>query len=572
MPTTKTLNTRISLKYDLYNNWITNDPVLLKGEMAVAYVPATTGAVKQEPALLLKVGEDGVKKYSELPFVSAKAADVNTYALMDDADFRTQIESWVAGKVQDTNTTYQIIKGATDYIWKLQKHDLSDNPGVWTDVSTITIPEPTEYTLVTGTENGTVSFNGQNVAVAGLKSAAYEEASAFDAAGSAVEEAGKVLGSDGDTSATNTVFGAKKAAAEALSAANEGISDAADALAEAQKKVSSVGAGDASILIGGSATAPSVAVKVSANAGNALELVEDGLMVSVPTAAEYSIVKDENSGDFAAIYHLTKDGSNVGAAINIPKDMVVESGSVVTNPEGQPEGTYIELRLQNVDEPLYINVTSLIEYVTSGSSVGDMVFVTVSDDHKITATITDGTITLAKLDASVQTSINKADSALQSADVTTGSENGTIAIKGNDVPVAGLGSAAFEDSSAFDAAGVGAEEAAKVQTALLGSSSDGASANTIYGAKAYAKEQADNVADNVSTLEGRVEANEGSIGTLNNEMDSAEARLDAVEEDVALKANDADLAAIAKTGNVNDLVQGATDVLVLNCGTSSEVF
>ena len=38
---------------------------------------------------------------------------------------------------------------------------------------------------------------------------------------------------------------------------------------------------------------------------------------------------------------------------------------------------------------------------------------------------------------------------------------------------------------------------------------------------------------------------------------------------VSEKANDADLAAIAKTGNVNDLVQTAGDVIVFDCGSSS---
>jgi hypothetical protein len=120
---------------------------------------------------------------------------------------------------------------------------------------------------------------------------------------------------------------------------------------------------------------------------------------------EYTVVKDANSGDYAAIYHLTKDGSNVGTAINIPKDMVVKSGEVVTNPSGQTAGTYIKLELQNVNEPLYINVGSLIEYVTSGSATGDMVYVSVSEDHKVTATITDGTITLAKLHQDVKDAI-----------------------------------------------------------------------------------------------------------------------------------------------------------------------
>ena len=51
----KTLNTRISLKYDTYENWSTNNPVLLSGEVAIATVPSATGAVKQAPSTSLKL-------------------------------------------------------------------------------------------------------------------------------------------------------------------------------------------------------------------------------------------------------------------------------------------------------------------------------------------------------------------------------------------------------------------------------------------------------------------------------------------------------------------------------------
>ena len=47
----------------------------------------------------------------------------------------------------------------------------------------------------------------------------------------------------------------------------------------------------------------------------------------------------------------------------------------------------------------------------------------------------------------------KADTALQAADIVSGSVNGTIAVKGTDVSVKGLGTAAFAETSAFDAAG-----------------------------------------------------------------------------------------------------------------------
>lgn len=122
--------------------------------------------------------------------------------------------------------------------------------------------------------------------------------------------------------------------------------------------------------------------------------------------------------------------------------MVVKSGSVVTNPAGQAKGTYIELVLANAtSDKIYIPVDQLIEYVTSGSVESDPIVVAVSADHKVTATITDGSITKAKLAATVQTSLGKADSAVQR--VATGTTNGTISVDGKEVSVAGLGSAAY---------------------------------------------------------------------------------------------------------------------------------
>lgn len=45
---------------------------------------------------------------------------------------------------------------------------------------------------------------------------------------------------------------------------------------------------------------------------------------------EYSMRKDENPGDYAAVYHLTKDGADIGEAINIAKDQLLKSVEVKT--------------------------------------------------------------------------------------------------------------------------------------------------------------------------------------------------------------------------------------------------
>ena len=190
--------------------------------------------------------------------------------------------------------------------------------------------------------------------------------------------------------------------------------DAFGAAANVKKEVvNTVSVGDG-LLRSGEAISPKIDVVIDPVEGNALSKSATGLKVTIPAAAKYSIVKDESSSDYAAVYHLTKDGANVGASINIPKDMVVKSGAVVTNPEGQTAGTYLVLTLANATEDkIYIPVDSLIEYVTSGSAADDMVVVNVSGDHKVTATITDGKVTKAKLDVNVQASLGLADSAVQ---------------------------------------------------------------------------------------------------------------------------------------------------------------
>lgn len=109
-----------------------------------------------------------------------------------------------------------------------------------------------------------------------------------------------------------------------------------------------------------------VAVDAAGHVTSAEQVAIDFPEVTVPV---YDIVKDADSGDYAAIYHLTKDGVNTGAAINIPKDLFVKEGKVVDNPTGQPAGKYIELTLQNQANPIYINVADLVDAYTPGNGI-----------------------------------------------------------------------------------------------------------------------------------------------------------------------------------------------------------
>ena len=279
------------------------------------------------------------------------------------------------------------------------------------------------------------------------------------------------------------------AAAEGETAATGLYALIEEVKALANTKVASVGATDASVVVDSStATAPKIQVQISKVENNALTLANDGLKVIVPdvTHPEYTIKKLETAtAGMSASYQLTKDGTGVGAVIDIPKDMVVESGTVETNPTGKPAGTYLVLTLANkTSDKVYINVGNLIEYVTAGDSPDGMVVVSISDDHKVTATLGNASITEAKLAKGVTDKLAKAVSAVQS--VTAGSANGTISVDGEDVAVTGLKSAAYTESSAYDAAGT----ASGIKTALEGNDSDDKTAVTIKGAKAFATDAA----------------------------------------------------------------------------------
>lgn len=183
----KTLNTRIKHKTDSYENWTSANPVLLSGEIAVVVVPSSSGAVQQEPATLIKIG-DGSTAFNDLPFLSALSADVHDWALAAEkpvysASEITGLDAYISAKVQDTNTKYKIEQDdEDDHKFYLYYQELN---GEWTLQDTIIIPDnDTLYTLIEGTSNGTVSFNGEDVKVHGLNSAAYRSEDFFAAADS----------------------------------------------------------------------------------------------------------------------------------------------------------------------------------------------------------------------------------------------------------------------------------------------------------------------------------------------------------------------------------------------------
>lgn len=99
--------------------------------------------------------------------------------------------------------------------------------------------------------------------------------------------------------------------------------------------------------------------------------------------AEYSVVKLETATDgYLASYQLQKDGTPVGATINIPKDYLVKSASVKTaiadDPSGFAEGIkYIDFVVNTYDTDtgsgkeshIYLSVQDLVDVYTAGDGI-----------------------------------------------------------------------------------------------------------------------------------------------------------------------------------------------------------
>ena len=107
---------------------------------------------------------------------------------------------------------------------------------------------------------------------------------------------------------------------------------------------------------------------------------------------------------------------------------------------------------------------------TSGSNTGVITAITATNGVVTATKAQIGTADIAasagikktQLDSSVQTSLGKADSAVQS--VKSGSANGTIDVDGTDVAVKGLGSAAYTASTAYATSAQGAKADSAVQS------------------------------------------------------------------------------------------------------------
>lgn len=469
-----TLNTRIQLKFDTYQNWLDNDIVLLKGEIGIAEIPADTGVVQSEPAYLIKIG-DGTKKFSQLDWVSGKAADVYAWAKAAtkptyQASEIQGLADFIDGEIQDSNTQYQIVQNG-NLGFKLQKKDIGDPD--FTDVNTITLVAPT---LVSGSANGTVAYNGTDVAVTGLKDAAYTTVADIVA-----QVTGPAEPEEPATGADNTIAGAKAYADEKVAAL-----DFTDAVVEHQF-ITAVNETDGVV----SVVRAQPAVADINGLDTALAAKQDTVV--------FNTAYDASSNKAATMTDVTNAVAGLSGAMHFV-------GASTTDPAG---GTV------TIGEEPYSGKSGDVvlfgqkEYVFDGTNwklLGD------EGSYAVKGAITNADIAAgAAIDASKVAGLETAISDIAGLKTSVG-----------ETPVATQISTAIGNLDNSDAAVASQFVTAVTQT------------------------------DGVVAVQ-RAQAAVADISGLQTALDA--------------KANDSALAAVAKSGKVDDLTQDA--VLILNCGSAT---
>lgn len=373
----KILQTRIQLRYDEYTNWYNNNPVLKRGEIAIATIPEnhtnpSTGEITQIPAVVMKVGtgaETG-SNYRDLPFVSAKAADVLA-ACKSEASLRTFVNGVIADAGIASSDAMEALAGR-----------------------------------VTGTENDIKTLKGDENTAGSVAKAIKDAIDALNLA--------DTYQAKGDY-ATKTELGDVDAKfVNYKTAADQKVID------DEQDRRLGVIEGDylKAADIVNFETKDNVALKADKSVVEAMytNTQIDGFI------AEAKKYADDNDADTK--YGIVYDSDNKkiklvegGSEVEIDATDFIKDGMIETVTIGDDNDLVITFNTAAGKENIVLPLDQLVDIYTGVE--GARVKVTVASDKSISADLVAGSISKNYLDGGVQTSLGKADTAIQQGDLTT---------------------------------------------------------------------------------------------------------------------------------------------------------
>lgn len=524
----KTFETRIQLKYDSYANWTANNPTPLSGEVCIVVIPAETGAVVQEPSILFKVG-DGSTAFNSLPYVSAIAADVYDWAKAAakpsyTADEISGLADYIAGEIQDSNTQYKLEQDTSDtHILKLYKKDLADAD--WSLVTTITTAD-TVY---------------DDTALAGRVTNVESRATALEGLVGSVAVATQIANAIAALDLANT-YDAKGAAAQALTDAKtyaDGLVaglDVTDTAVDGQY-VESVSEVDGKVVVtrkalpnysetyeakGAAKAVQGETTSTVKDVEDAVDAIKDGTTIDSFADVETALAGKQPTGDYATKAEAQGYADAKDAAIAAAK----KAGD-----DAQADVDALEAKVGTVPAD-----KTVVEMISDAQAAATY------DDTQVKADIKANADAIDVLNGTGAGSVDKKITDAFNDFATKVTDDGVVNSYKELIDWAAThGAEAAEMAGAITA----------LQNILAGIGGEGESATVV----AYVQAAIDAL----------------KIGDYAKAADltALAERVTTVETEVAKKANDADLAAVAKSGKVEDLAQDG--YIIFNCGSSSTV-
>ena len=609
------LNTRITLKYDTYENWQKSTLVLKAGEVAICAVPSgvTVAGIAKPPAVLQKIG-DGVNVFKDLPWLQAVASDVHTWAKAASkptyaANEITGLDTYISGQIQDTDTQYTIVKGDNDYTYKLMSR-AKGAENYSTEVATLSIPDPSaDINALKALVGDTAVATQISEAIAALKlSDTYEQkgaaaavktallgdaAEAYNTLGkledaviaakasadekttmAAVEAkdyatkteaqgyATAVVGMDTDDAEKATVKGAKAYAKGLNDATNTRVEALETAIGEggsvssqidakiAELDVAEVAVGTGEIIEKISQTDGKISVSKRALVAGDIPTIEQNQvngLAGALAAKQDTLAFQSNNYDKETNKVITKSDLDTaiagltgvthfkGVVENLPAsaengDIYIKTDGtehIYVKPDAATEGHFEELGDQN-------------SHIKHGTVV----------DSDIAANAAIAQSKIAGLTDALAAKANTTDLGTMAAETATNYIKKTEAPGYDDILTTAVAGTTYETKQDATAKLTEAKGYVTTELGKLDLTEVTAGQGTIIGA--------------ISQTDGLVSVSTREL-TADDIPVLAQNKITGLEAALNTKANDADLAAIAKSGSTDDLVQGR-DTLVFNCG------
>ena len=567
----KVLNTRIQLKYDTYANWTDANPVLKAGEMALATIQTNNAEVQSAPTVLIKVG-DGTHNYNDLPWASAKAADVYAWAKTATkptyaATEITGLEDFIAGEIQDTNTTYRLVQGSATNKVKLQKHELTEGTDVWADVGTeLTITDTALTGRVTQAETDIDALE----TLVGETPVATQISTAVGTAKS------ELIGASSDETSANTIYGAKNYA-DSLNTAMDTRVDALEAAVGTGGSVDSKIQTAIQALDKADTAVEGQFVTQVSEADGIISVTRKALAASdIPTLAISKITNLQTESDSKQdnlVFNSAYDAATNKAATMADVTGAVAGLSGAMHFEGVKESVPASGEGYESGDVILVGNKEYVYDGTSWHELGDESIYAVKGsivNADIAANAAIDQSKIAGLTAALAAKANTADLGTMATETATDYVKKAEAPGYNDILTKTEAASTYATQATVNnkvdkeaGKGLSTNDYTTPEKNKLAGIAAGAQVNVIESVKV------NGVALPISEKAVDVTVPTGALASKNqvskSDLDSA------LSGELDGKANSDDLATIATTGNVNDLIQTSGDILVFNCGSATTV-